>query len=165
MRGPGTIRRLGPRPDARPLAARGAHRDTRGAAETVAAAVARGRALAAEEGAVIALACAVARSILGREAASGPEVLRDVTARALARIRGARLVVLRVHPDDVDATRSAAGGWFPPGIEPAEIAVRGDAAVARGGVVVESERGRIDATLDRQLEEIARILDGRPRVV
>jgi flagellar biosynthesis/type III secretory pathway protein FliH len=32
-------------------------------------------------------------------------------------------------------------------------------------VVVESELGRVDARLERQLEEIARILEGGPRVV
>jgi flagellar biosynthesis/type III secretory pathway protein FliH len=49
--------------------------------------------------------------------------------------------------------------------EPEEVAVVGDGAVARGGVVVETELGRVDATLDRQLEEIARILEGGARVV
>ncbi len=58
----------------------------------------------------MALACEVARTILGREAAATTEVLRDVTARALARVRRARTVVLRVHPDDAEAARGAVGG-------------------------------------------------------
>lgn len=169
MRGGGGIRRLGVRPDAVPLALAEAERERRKAAEraawTVAERVAFGRALAAEEGAVVALACEVARAILGREAAAGPEVLRDVAARAIARVRRARLVVLRVHPDDEEGARGAVGVWFPAGSRPEEVAVVGDGAVARGGVVVETELGRVDATLDRQLEEIARILEGGARVV
>jgi len=169
VRGAGGIRRLGERPDAVPLglaeAALARRREAERAAWTVAERVAYGRALAAEEGAVVALACEVARTILGREAAATTEVLRDVTTRALARVRRARTVALRVHPDDVEAARGAVGGWVPEGMRPEEVAGQGDGAVARGGVVVETELGRVDARLERQLEEIARILEGGARVV
>jgi len=169
VRGAGGIRRLGERPDAVPLAlaeaALARRRDTERAAWAVAERVAYGRALAAEEGAVVALACEVARTVLGREAAATTEVLRDVTARALARVRRARTVALRVHPDDVEAARREVGGWFPEGMRPEEVVVVGDDAVGRGGAVVETERGRVDARLERQLEEIARILEGGRRVV
>jgi flagellar biosynthesis/type III secretory pathway protein FliH len=127
--------------------------------------VAYGRSLAAEEGAVVTLACEVARTVLGREAATGEDVLRDVTRRALGQVRRARLVALRVHPDAVEATRRAVGQWFPEGMAVEEVVVIGDEAVSPGGVVVESELGRVDARLERQLEEIARILEGGPRVV
>jgi type III secretion protein L len=169
VRGAGGIRRLGERLDAVPLAlaeaALARRREAERAAWTVAERVAYGRALAAEEGAVVALACEVAQTILGREAAATTGVLRDVTARALARVRRARTVVLRVHPDDAEAARGAVGGWLPEGMRPEEVAVVGDDAVGRGGVVVETELGRVDARLERQLEEIARILEGGARVV
>ncbi len=183
----GGLRRLGARPDALALdasrarargliesaereadAIRARARDearVEYAAWIVAAQAAYARALHAEEPAVIALACEVARAVLGREAAAGPEVLRDVTSRAMARMRRASVVVLRVHPDDVAVAGREARGWLPEGMEGAETMVTGDASVERGGAVVETELGRVDARLSRLLEEVARILDGSRGVV
>ncbi len=169
MSGAGSMRRLGQRAEAVPLALAEAARARRRAAEraawTVAERVAYGRSLAAEEGAVVTLACEVARTVLGREAAAGEDMLRDVARRALGQVRRARLVALRVHPEAVEGTRRSVGQWFPEGMAVEEVVVIGDEAVSPGGVVVESELGRVDARIDRQLEEIARILEGGPRVV
>jgi type III secretion system HrpE/YscL family protein len=107
------------------------------------------------------LAIEVARAVLGREAAAGPEVLRDVVGRALARVRRARRIVLRVHPDDVAMARATCRQWLPAGLEPDVLDVEADAGVDRGGVVVESELGRLDARLDTQLAAIARAFAGQ----
>jgi type III secretion system HrpE/YscL family protein len=116
---------------------------------------------AQEAEAVGQLAVEVARAILGREAAAGPEVLRDVVQRTLARVRRARRIVLRVHPADVAMAREASRTWLPAGMEPELLEVESDASVDRGGVVVESELGRLDARLETQLGAIARALAGR----
>lgn len=115
-------------------------------------------ALAAEEPAVVALACEVAAAVLGRESALGTEVLRDVTRQALARVRKARRVVLRVHPSEAERARTEGNGWLPAGMAPEVFNVEADAAVGVGGVVVETELGRLDARLDTQLAAIARAL-------
>lgn len=163
------LRRVGVRPDAVPLALAESERMRRRAAEraawTVAERVAYGRALSVEAGTVVALAREVAQVILGREAAAGPEVLRDVATRAIARVRRARLVVLRVHPDEVAYAKDRVRGWYSETTEVEDVAVVGDATVGRGGVVIESELGRIDATLERQLEEITHILEDEARGV
>lgn len=163
MRGVKGLRRVGIRPDAIPLdqaeVARARRRAAERAAWTVAERVAYGRALAAEESAVVALAREVAWTILGREAAAGPEVWRDVAARAIARVRRARLVLLRVHPDDLEHAEARVREWYPDTTDE-DVAVMGDATVGRGGVVIESDLGRIDATIEHQLETITRILEG-----
>lgn len=131
----------------------------------VAARAAFARSLDAEEATVTALACDVARAILGREASSGAEVLRDVARRAMERVRRARRIALRVHPDDVEIAESSARGWLPDGTDPIDLWVVGDDSVERGGVIVETEIGRIDARIDVQCAEVARILDGSRRLV
>lgn len=123
------------------------------------------QALHAEEGVVIALACEVALAVLGREATSGDEVLRDVTRRAMERVRRARLMLLRVNPADAPAATRSAETWLPEGLSRVEIEVFADEGVARGGVIVESEVGRVDARLELLCAEVARILDGSRRVV
>jgi flagellar biosynthesis/type III secretory pathway protein FliH len=104
------------------------------------------------------LAMEVVRTVLGREAAAGPEVLRDVTARAVSRVRRARRLLFKVHPDDVETMDRHVRSWLAAGLENAAVAVEGDASVERGFVVVDSDIGRIDARLARQLEAIERAL-------
>ncbi len=135
------------------------------AALIVAARGAFAKALDTEESTVIALACDVARSVLGREAAVSEQVLRAVTRAAIERVRRARRVALRVHPDDVNAAERSAREWLPEGSTPVDLWIVGDDSVDRGGVIVETEVGRIDARLDVQCAEVARILDGSRRLV
>lgn len=124
----------------------------------VEARAARAKALAEAEEAAAALALEVARAVLGREAEVGPAVVRDVTRRALARLPRARGVVLRVHPDDAAVVRAQARTWLPEAMAPEVLEVVADGAVARGGVVVDTELGRVDARLDVQLAAITRAL-------
>ena len=110
--------------------------------------------------AVAQLALEVASTILGREAASGPDVLRDVSQRALGRVRRARRIVLHVHPDDFELAQAQCRAWLPAGSDPEIIAAEIDPSVGRGGVIVASEIGRLDARLDTQLEALRRALAG-----
>lgn len=114
--------------------------------------------LTTQQPAVAALACEVAAAVLGRESALGTDVLRDVTTQTLARVRNARRVVLRVHPSEAARAKAECVGWLPAGMVPAVLDVEADAAVGVGGVVVETELGRLDARLETQLAAIARAL-------
>ena len=107
---------------------------------------------------LVALAMEVVRTVLGREAESGAAVLRDVTARAVTRVRRARRLLFKVHPDDVATMEQHVRGWLPAGMESASVGIEADASVERGFVVVDSDIGRIDARLSRQIEAIERAL-------
>jgi type III secretion protein L len=107
------------------------------------------------------LAIDVARTILGREAASGPEVLRDVVRRALGHFRRARQVILQVHPDDLEFARSHHRTWIPAGCDPDVIEIDAADGIERGGVVVHTDIGKLDARLETQLGAIARALAGQ----
>lgn len=131
--------------------------------EQAAAIVVRARIDAAREAAaqtdtVVTLALDVAHTILGREAASGPDVLRDVAKRALQRVRRARRIVLRVNPADANLATQQLRAWLPAGTEPDSLGVEVDPSVEPGGVVIESDLGRIDARLEKQLDAIAHAL-------
>lgn len=183
----GGVRRLGPRPDAQTLAslrtaAEGMLAEAAREAESIrseAAASARaevaalliaaraeyGRALVAESGTVATLACEIARAVLAREAETSPELLRRMVRRATERVLRARTLLLRVHPEDVVVVQASARAWLPDDEERVVLRVEGDAALARGDVIVETELGRVEARLDRIIDELARILDARPAVV
>lgn len=192
------IRRIGARPNARPLSAQRAEAksivanaqreadallaDTRrelerlradavagGRAEVaallVAARVERARVLAAESSAVVAMGCAVARAVLAREAETSSDLLLRVLRRATEPLRRATVLVLRVHPQDAPTVSARLGDWMPEGMEPTALRIEPDATLDRGDAIAETEVGRVEARLDRVIEEVARILDANATVV
>ena len=131
----------------------------RAGAALVAAAAARDRRLAGAEREVVALALDVARKVLGRELAQDPGAVADLAAQALAVARDRREVTLRVNPEDADAIRAAAGRLGALLARAPGLDVREDPAVERGGAVVETEAGRVDARVEAQLAALARAIE------
>jgi flagellar biosynthesis/type III secretory pathway protein FliH len=130
----------------------------RAGATIVAAAAARDRRLAAIEREVVAIVLDVAARVLGRELAAREEAVVDLAARALARARDRREVTLRVHPDDARAVRGGEARLAAI-LARAPLAVREDASVARGGAIVETDAGWIDAGIETQLAELRRAVE------
>jgi flagellar biosynthesis/type III secretory pathway protein FliH len=130
----------------------------RAGATLAAAAADRDRRLAGAEREIVALALSVARKVLAREVAGGGPAVAELAALALAEARERREVTLRVHPVDIPAIRASEGSLRTL-LMRAPLALREDPAVAPGGAVVETEAGRIDASIEAQLADIARVLD------
>jgi flagellar biosynthesis/type III secretory pathway protein FliH len=108
----------------------------------------RGEALDELERSVVAIALTATRRLVGEELDAKPERVREVAREALAKVHRATRLRLRVNPDDA---RAVAG---------LRAEVVEDASIARGGCVVESELGDVDARLEVRLEALARVLEG-----
>ncbi len=117
----------------------------------LAAAAERDRLLAGAGREVVALALEVARKVLGEEVRASPERVAGLAARALRCARDARSVVVRVSAADAARVREA----LAEGVE-----VVADPDVPDGGCALDTPAGRIEASLEAQLEEIARALRG-----
>jgi flagellar biosynthesis/type III secretory pathway protein FliH len=124
------------------------------AAALLAAGKARDAALAGAEREAQTLALAAAARIVGEIVALEPDRIAAVVRDALSRARRARGVDVRVHPDDVAMLEAAELG-------PA-VRLVSDPGIARGGCVVKSELGVIDARVEVQLEAMARLLGCDP---
>jgi flagellar assembly protein FliH len=150
-----------------------------GLAETTAAALAFGEGLrelqqlrrqTAEEVErdAIELALALASKIVAGTLEAEPERVLDVVRGALRRIADRRQITLLVDPADLDVVngglaelQAQAGG-----IELCDI--QADRRVGRGGAVVRTAEGEIDATVETQLERarelmLTALLDGEPQ--
>lgn len=94
--------------------------------------------------AVVDTATQLARQIVRSELAARPELIADVAEHALeALMLSARHITMRVNPQDQPLVAAGAADV---------LAARGarliaDAAVQRGGCLIESDLGRVDATL------------------
>lgn len=105
---------------------------------------------------LVQLAVAVARKVLHREVSVDPELTAALAHIALERIGGATPARVRLHPDDYATV--TAGQVTPLGGR--QVDVLPDPSVSRGGCLVESEFGFIDASVDAQVDEIARAVLG-----
>ncbi len=132
-------------------------------AALLAAAEARQGRLAGLEREIADIALEVARKLVGRAMAERPELVTELARRALEPVRARREVLLRVSPADVPRLRAelprlAALLDRAPG-----VSVREDPGIEPGGVVVETEAGRVDARVEAQLSVLERALgEGMP---
>ena len=109
------------------------------------------------------LALAIARKVIGAELAVRPELVAEVATGALRRAAERDYVVLLVNPDDLQLVRDAAGDLSGAlgGIRRLEIAP--ERRVHRGGCLVQTAEGEIDAGIEAQLEKAREVLTGSIR--
>ncbi len=105
---------------------------------------------------LVQLSVAIARRILQREVSVDAELTAALAHIALERLGGSAPATVRLHPDDY--ANVMAGHVAPLGGR--QVQILADAAVSRGGCLVESEYGFIDASMDAQVDEIARAVLG-----
>jgi flagellar assembly protein FliH len=104
---------------------------------------------------VVALAGAIARRVIKRAVDVDPACVADNVREALQLIASRNRLEIRLHPEDLEQARQFAEGLLP--AQPFE-AVRfvADETVGRGGVLLRTAGGQVDATLETQW---SRILD------
>ena len=119
---------------------------------------ARARAAAADD--VKRLAIRIAEKIVGRALTLDPDVIADICAQAVRGAAEQRQIVLRVHPDDLPALERARPRLRSEFLRAHDVTLRADPAVGRGGCIVDTEVGSIDARLETQLGALERALTG-----
>jgi flagellar biosynthesis/type III secretory pathway protein FliH len=127
----------------------------RAAAELARGARERDRLLAACRGEVLDVAAAIAGRILGREVRPGADAA-FAAGIALAELRGARRVDLRVSTEDLPGVRCAAGAL---GEAIGRLRVVEDASLATGEVVLEGEGARMDGRFPARIALLRRALE------
>jgi type III secretion system HrpE/YscL family protein len=126
----------------------------------VGARAAAARARDAAESELRVLAVKIAEKILGRELSQRAEAVNDVVGKALAHAGDPRDVLVRVNPADLEAIERGKTRLVEKVRSARAVTFRGDETVSRGGCIVETELGVVDARLSTQLEAIERALRG-----
>jgi len=118
----------------------------------------RDRALAGSEQEVARVALAAAERLVGDALALDPARIANIVGDGLARARRARDVIVRVHPEDAPQVELLRTAIATRAGRPASFSVRPDAEITRGGCLVETDLGMIDARLETKLDALARAL-------
>ena len=121
------------------------------------------RARSGAEGELKTLAVKIAEKLLGRELQLRPEAVVDAVAEALRFAGDPRELLVRAHPDDLAALERGKPRFFERCRSLHAVTFRPDDRVARGGCVLETELGVVDARLSVQLDAIERALKGEPQ--
>lgn len=126
--------------------------------EALAAAEAeRARCADAVERDALDLALALAEKVLGAAVEVRPEVVVDVVEGSLRRLVERERVVVLVHPDDVELVRAAADSLGSLGAVE-RLDVQAERRVQRGGAMLRTQAGEIDARIGSQLERARELL-------
>jgi len=107
---------------------------------------------------VIALALAIARRVTHRAIRCDPSVIARQLGEALALVCRPTAATVRVHPEDRPALEAALPALLARFQQCSDAALVDDPEIARGGCVVTTTGGAIDATVNRQLDRLAEAL-------
>jgi flagellar assembly protein FliH len=103
---------------------------------------------------IITLAFQLTRKILQYEAREHREVLATTLKRALEHVVEQNQVMVRVHHDDLQYATELQQELRLATADIKTLAIQGDASVGRGGCIIESNLGTIDARIEAQFEEL-----------
>ncbi len=106
------------------------------------------------------LAMEVARKVVGEVAVREQGMVDRMVSEALRRVAVRDRITVRVNPDDLEAVRAQRERWLSlvEGVEHFEIVE--DRRVGRGGALVTTLDGSVDARWATQLQEVERALFG-----
>ena len=104
---------------------------------------------------LVQLAIRIAERLVHQAIEADPEIVIRQTRRAVAMVMNPHRVSVRAHPDDVSILESITPEIMASVAACEAIDVAGDETVARGGVVVQSGDGQVDARIATQIDRIA----------
>lgn len=110
------------------------------------------------EGEVVRLAAAMAERVIHREITVDHRILAAIAHMALDRLGDQAGATILLHPSDYDAVTHGRGELAPG----SGVQIVADPQVDRGGCVIRSPAGTVDASIAAQVAEIARALLGEP---
>lgn len=100
------------------------------------------------------LAFHLAHKIIADELHTRPEAVAEIAKNALRQVLDCDQIRLRVNPEDFDYLRSVQSELESVLSKSVPLEIRVDAAVERGGCLIETERGNLDARIASQLETL-----------
>lgn len=112
----------------------------------------RGELVDAIERDAIALSLELAAKILGGTLQARPELVLEVVRGALRRVSDRRRITVTVNPGDLELVRSSIGDLVMQGSTVEACEVLSDERVGRGGAIVRTIEGEVDASVQTQLE-------------
>jgi len=101
-----------------------------------------------------------ATKLIELELQETPEIVVHIVSKALGAVRHQKEIYVRVHPEDYDQIIQHKNKLLDQLSRAHDIDIRPDNMIQRGGCLIESETGTIEATIQKQLKSIEKLLLG-----
>lgn len=109
---------------------------------------------------IIELVLAISRKIINDEVNERPAVVLGLVRSALERVRDQHEIIIHVSPDDYDFIISSRRELQSIVGAEQSLTVTADAVLGKGGCLIETSFGTVEAGVDTQMESIRRVLQG-----
>ncbi|WP_170270076.1 FliH/SctL family protein [Heliorestis acidaminivorans] len=107
---------------------------------------------------MVELAYGIAEKILQYEIERNDEVILRITEKALNKARDISQVIIKVNPEDYAVLQSYKSDLMSLIKGLRSINIEKDESISRGGSIIDTAYGYVDARIDAQLEELRRVL-------
>lgn len=107
---------------------------------------------------LIDLACAIAGRIVRKEVEQDSSTVLSIVQKAIDLATAKDQLLIRLNPADIEWVREHSGQLMASHDELGEIHFEQDPRIERGGCIIETKVGNVDARLERQLGELRRNL-------
>ena len=109
------------------------------------------------------LALAIAKKVIGYETEHGP-VIAHVLKKAMKQVVDHRHLILRLNPKDIDSVNGLKPELHMADDSGTVVRLEADESIQRGGCIIETKLGDLDARIDQQIRIIEALLkDQLPR--
>lgn len=108
---------------------------------------------------ILALCLQIVRKILGVEPVAQPEAILAVLKKALSYVSEREKIIIRVSSGDFTTVNENRDFWAPVNERLKNITIEQDPRIERGGCMIESSSGMVDARLGVQLDAITEMIE------
>lgn len=112
------------------------------------------------KGKIVKIAIATAKKIIRKEINEDSDTVVRVVREALKRMGHADKITIRVNPQDWMKIREMQPELLSSSLGEGSIHIEKDETIARGGSLVETDKGIIDARIEQQIDEVGQALSG-----
>jgi len=103
---------------------------------------------------LVQLALAVARKIVGRDVSLGPDAVTRIIREALTRVEHAGRITIKLNPADLELLADIKPQLLSGLPEAGRAVFEADEGIARGGCLIETDGGEVDARIERQFQVV-----------
>lgn len=118
--------------------------------------------LAEAEGQLLDLALAVAEKVIHLEVTTNREVIQGVLREAIRQIADRSGMKIRIHPEDFRYMMEIKSDFLQTIDGIGNVVFEADNGIARGGALIETLYGEVDARIDQQFREVKGVLTAPP---
>jgi len=110
---------------------------------------------------ILDLVLATTRKVVQREINTQRDVILDVLRQAIAKTTDRERIRVRINPSDFDFVHAHKSDIVSTVDGVKDLVIEGDESISRGGAVVDSDYGTIDARIERRFETVEKALKRR----